>query len=75
MWWVGTLTWLVLRKLDFRILQPFPNVLVQAEGVRGREIDGNIEFRRHPIHKLELLRVDHEDLGERRESRPPANLR
>ena len=70
-----TLTWRVFRELNLRILQPFPDVPVQAEGIRGWEVDGNIEFRGHPVHKLELLRMDYEDLGERRESSPPTNTR
>jgi len=71
----GVLTWLVLRKLDFCVLQPFSDVPVQAEDVRRGEVDGDIKFSRDPVHKLELLRVNHEDLWVRRESGSPAELR
>lgn len=69
------LTWLVPRKLDFCILQPLSNVLVQAKGIRGREVNRDIKLRRDPVHKLELLRMDHKDFREGREPGSPAQLR
>ena len=74
-WQESILTWLVPWKFDLCLLQPLSSVLVEGKSVRGREYDRDIKFRRYPVHKLEFLRMDHEDLGESRKSGPPTKPR
>jgi len=71
----SALTCFVPRELYFCNLQPFSNVPVHVEDIRGREVYRDVEFRRDPVYKLELLRVDYEDFRECREPGSPVEPR